>query len=443
MITAVDKYSDATTGAERSFLACVLIDAGRCVDAMGILNPDDFLDPVLGELFAIVGRLSQMGRPVSDSRFMAGELAGCRVFRDLGGAVGLAELMSSAVNAANAFYYAEQILNFSRRRKLRSIALSILESTSHDDIDMESIASEAIGQITETMNRTSETRDCTAGEAAGASILAMERLLRNEIDNGIQTGIRCIDLIAGAMKPGELVILAARPSIGKTTLAMNILGDAAKNGHRGLFVSCEMDRTAIGERLLANETAINCERISRALVNADQIDRLRNAATKLQDTPYRIIEASSPTVQQIGAWARAHAARYGLDFVVVDHLGLIRPTGKTRSLYEGTTEVAKDLKGLATSLKMPVLALCQLNRQGEVDTPRLSMLRDSGAIEENADKVWFLNREAGKTDAEFIIAKYRNGSVGAAEPGDLVFDKHRCSFKDVNGDMRQDFGAWN
>jgi replicative DNA helicase len=132
-----------------------------------------------------------------------------------------------------------------------------------------------------------------------------------------------------------------------------------------------------------------------------------------------------------------------LSLVVVDHVGLLRPTGKARNSYESATEIAKELKNLATSLKLPILALCQLNRDGEGEIPKLSMLRDSGAIEENADKVWFIHRERGKSPTDFLIAKYRNGAVGSTESEDLVFDADRCSFQDANSAVHQDFKAWS
>jgi replicative DNA helicase len=124
---------------------------------------------------------------------------------------------------------------------------------------------------------------------------------------------------------------------------------------RGMFVSCEMDRRSLGDRLLSRVTAIHCERISRALVTDEQAAALQNAISAWADQPIRIIEASAPTVQQIGAWARAETARYGLDFAVVDHIGLLRSSTRMRNAYESATEIAKDLKSLATALRMPVL----------------------------------------------------------------------------------------
>jgi len=443
MADPLDKFCDATAQAERLFVASVLLDAGRCAEIMATVNRADFNDATLGELFGLVAKLSEMGRPVSDPKFLTGQIAGTQLLKDLGGRVGFAELLNSVANCSHAVHYGDQVRAFAQRRRLRDAALALLNAVGDPDTDVAAAAADAMREIDQTISTTNERRDISAGDAAAAALDAMERSLRNESVDGITTGIRCIDEIAGAMHPGELVILAARPSIGKTTMAMDILRHAARSGRRGLFVSCEMDRRAIGDRLLATDTSINSERIARALVTDDQAQQLRDAAIALRDLNYRIIEASAPTVAQIGAWARAHAARYGLSLVVVDHVGLLRPTGKARNSYESATEIAKELKTLATSLKLPIMALCQLNRDGEGEIPKLSMLRDSGAIEENADKVWFIHRERGKSPTDFLIAKYRNGAVGSTESEDLVFDLDRCSFQDANSAVHQDFKAWS
>lgn len=443
MVDPLDKFRDATAQAERLFVASVLLDAGRCAEIMGTVNRDDFNDATLGELFGLVAKLSAMGLPVSDHQYMASQLGGTQLLKDLGGQFGFTDLINSVANCSHAVFYGDQVRAFAQRRRLRDAAMRLIDAIGDPDTDVAAAAADAMREIDQAISTTNERRDISAGDAAAAALDAMERSLRNESVDGITTGIRCIDEIAGAMHPGELIILAARPSIGKTTMAMDILRHAARSGRRGLFVSCEMDRRAIGDRLLATDTSINSERIARALVTDDQAQQLRDAAIALRDLNYRIIEASAPTVAQIGAWARAHAARYGLSLVVVDHVGLLRPTGKARNSYESATEIAKELKNLATSLKLPILALCQLNRDGEGEIPKLSMLRDSGAIEENADKVWFIHRERGKSPTDFLIAKYRNGAVGSTESEDLVFDADRCSFQDANSAVHQDFKAWS
>jgi replicative DNA helicase len=436
---------NAIIDAERSLVSCILLDAARCVEAIAMVNRDDFADPTLGKLFAMVATMFQAGRPVSNARYLMGELAGSEVLEDLGGAARLAELINHAPNAAHAIHHAEQVLRHARRRRLQSLALSLLDQVEDDQADVDDIASSAMRDLTSVMDATNERAICTAADAARAAYDAMMDQLTGRAAAGIETGIQCIDAAAGTMQGGELVVLAARTSVGKTALAVDIMANAAKQGRRSLIISCEMDRRSIGDRLLSRITAINCERISRALVSDHQAAELRGAVTSWNDQPIRIIEASAPTVQQIGAWARAEAARYGLDFLVVDHLGLLSSETRTNNSYERTTRNVQALKALAMSLRMPIVTLCQLNREGEGEIPSLAMLRDSGAIEESADKVWFLHRQRDQTASDFIVAKYRNGSTGAIPQGSLLFDGNRCSYKDAPpppSEYATDFSQW-
>jgi replicative DNA helicase len=406
---------------------------------MSMVNRDDFADQTLGKLFGLIVTLFQAGKPVSNSKYLITELMGTETLEELGGPVRLAEIFNHAPNAAHAFFHAQQIQHHACIRRLRASGLRMLGQLDADQIDIDEVAATSLRELTAIMNSNNERDVCMAMDAAQASYDAMQAQRVGRLASGIETGIRCVDAMAGTMQGGELVILAARPSIGKTTFAMDILVNAARHGRRGMFVSCEMDRRSLGDRLLSRVTAINCERISRALVTDEQAAALQNAISAWADQPIRIIEASAPTVQQIGAWARAETARYGLDFVVVDHIGLLRSSTRMRNAYESATEIAKDLKSLATALRMPILGLCQLNRDGEGEMPKLSMLRDSGAIEENADKVWFLHRQRDEAATEFIIAKFRNGGTGSIPQGMLVFDRERCMFKDTAGEFHSDF----
>jgi replicative DNA helicase len=166
--------------------------------------------------------------------------------------------------------------------------------------------------------------------------------------------------------------------------------------------------------------------------------RLDEARRFNADLPITIWNPSKPSVAAIGSKSRSLAAKTGLNLIVVDHIGLLNASS-SRSRYEAITEITRDLKQLAIALSMPILALCQLNRTGEGEMPTLAMLRDSGSIEEDSDKVWFLHRDRRESETVFRVAKFRNGSTGDLAPGWLVFDKDRCSFRDANFQFRGDF----
>jgi replicative DNA helicase len=431
--TLPDRFADDATKMERALVGCVLIDAGRCHEAMATLRGSDFADRDLGALFDLLASLSAQGQPISDTGWLVSAIAQTRPFKAIGSA-GIAELVSDSLNAAHVNHYAAEIIKHSKRRKIRELAFTMLESVNEAGLEPDHIAAEAMGALTSAIHSAGGSDQCTIGEAAQAACDRMSTS-RSGNDFGIATGIRCIDPIAGGMQDGELIILAARPSIGKTTLAMDAMIYAASHGKRVLFASCEMNRIALGNRLLSRETGIDTETLGRGNLTNEQLSKVKSATERLQGLPFTIWESSAPTIDQIAGRARAHAAKHGLDLVCIDHIGLLRASHNARSRYEAQSEIAKDLKTLATSLQKPVLALCQLNREGEGEIPRLHMLRDSGCVEENADKVWFLHRDRSGSDTQFIVAKYRQGSVGSTAEGALQFDKDRCSFRDANYDF--------
>jgi replicative DNA helicase len=429
-------FTEQAMKMERLLLGSILIDATRCGEAMQIVEQSDFLDVDIGELYNFVVRLYDVGLPVNDPQWLLGEISKTNTMRSIG-ATQIAAMIGEAVHPGNAVYYAEEIRQLSTRRKLTKIASEMLADAQAPGIkpaDVASVVSKACGEI---LAPSASSRLCTASEAVQEAYERMTEPRTNRND-GVCTGIACIDAMAGTMLEGELIILAARPSIGKTTLAMDVMVDAAKRGRKVFFVSCEMNRLSLGNRLLSRESGVSTEEISGALLLPEQTQLIKAAKRAYRDLGMTIWEASAPTVSQILARARSHSAKHGLDLVVVDHVGLLKPS-RPMSTYEAATEIAKELKSMATTLNKPVLALCQLNRTGEGEVPKLSMLRDSGAIEENADKVWFLHRDRAQTNTKFIIAKYRQGAVGETEDDLLVFDRERCSFRDVNAGFAADF----
>lgn len=435
--TPPDQFADNAIQMERGLIGCILIDAARCHEALGKLTGRDFVDRDLGDLFNLLKSLSAQGQPISDVRWLVSAIAQTKPYKAIG-AAGIAELALETPSPAHANYYGDEILRYARLRNMREVAFKILEAVNESAADPSDIGADAIRALTGVIHSEGGGDECTAHEAAMAARdrMSTERSLN---DFGIGTGIRCIDSIAGRMQDGELIILAARPSIGKTTLAMDLMLHAASRNKRTLLLSCEMNRVALGNRLLSRETGIDCETLEHGLLTPQQYRQVQAATERLQGLTFTIAECSSPSIEQIAGRARTHAAKYGLDLVVVDHVGLLRASNSARSRYEAQTEIAKDLKTLATALQKPILALCQLNRAGEGEMPQLHMLRDSGSIEENADKVWFLHRDRSESDTDFIVAKYRQGSVGKTADGALKFDKDRCSFRDANHEFLGDF----
>jgi replicative DNA helicase len=239
------------------------------------------------------------------------------------------------------------------------------------------------------------------------------------------------------MQRGEMIVLAARTSVGKSALALDIATHNARNGNRVLYFSLEMMEHSVGTRFASRETGLDSESIESGILNPSQRRAIEDAKDLISGWPLTVVTQSSLSVGQIGAYSRAHAARHGLDLIIIDHAGLVKSS--ERSAYERATEIATDIQRLAMAVKVPVLACYQINRAGEGQMPTLADLRDSGAIEENAHKIWLLHRERGKAESFFRVAKYRNGQVGDVADGLLVFDPSRASYRDAFHAFASDF----
>jgi replicative DNA helicase len=233
----------------------------------------------------------------------------------------------------------------------------------------------------------------------------------------------------GGLFPGELTVLAARPSIGKSALGFQVAIAASKIGKRVAFVSCEMTEGQLGERLIAAETTIPLSRIRMGTLTEHERDSVKTALPAIKRMLSRVWVASRPTVAEIRSRCRVAQSTGGLDFLVVDYLGLLGASNPRASLYERTTELSAEMKSLAQELHVPILLLAQLNREaGKTDEPpRLEHLRDSGAIEQDANNVLFIHRKRGSPDTEIVIAKQRQGPVGMFR---MYFDEARASFID-------------
>ncbi len=256
--------------------------------------------------------------------------------------------------------------------------------------------------------------------------------------SGLATGFYEIDKILGGLHPSDLVVLGARPSMGKTTLAMNIALNCSRNGAKVAVFSLEMSSGQLAERLLSTTTGICGDAIRRGILDEQQREKMSQAGKGLSNLPLVIDDNPALSAQAIRAKASLLATKDGLDLIVVDYLQLMRGTGETRE--REVSEMSAGLKGIAKTLNIPVLVLSQLNRSLESrpnKRPILSDLRDSGSIEQDADVVLFLYRDevynrspdnplAGI--AELIVAKHRNGRTGAMK---LRFDGHLYRFMDV------------
>jgi replicative DNA helicase len=280
----------------------------------------------------------------------------------------------------------------------------------------------------------------------------MEARLSGDYDSGgAETGFTNFDEMTGGLHSGELIILAARPSMGKTALAMNIGEHVSINQKLPvLFVSLEMSGIELADRMLCSLARVNGHRLRNGTISADDRERLIRKANEISTAPLFVDDSPSRTVSEIAATARRIKRREGdLGMIVIDYLQLIEPDNSRDPRQEQVAKIARRLKGIARELEVPLLCLSQLNRQAEDSKdhrPRLSHLRESGAIEQDADVVMFVHREeyyhrgderaqfAGQ--AEIIIAKQRNGPIGDVE---LTWEADFTRFSDRAPERHNEF----
>ena len=280
----------------------------------------------------------------------------------------------------------------------------------------------------------------------------MEARMRDEyVDGAAETGLNKFDEMTGGLHHGELIILAARPSMGKTALAMNIGEHVSINQKQPvLFVSLEMSGIELADRMLCSLARVNGHRVRNGTISSDDRDKLIQTANDISQAPLFVDDAPSRTVSEIAAAARRIKRREdALGLIVIDYLQLIEPDNSRDPRQEQVAKIARRLKGLARELEVPLLCLSQLNRQAEDSKdhrPKLSHLRESGAIEQDADVVMFVHREeyyhrgddraqfAGQ--AEVIIAKQRNGPIGDVE---LTWEADFTRFSDRAAERHSEF----
>lgn len=421
--------------AERWVLGAILIDPSTMHDVAEILEPDDFYRDAHQILYKTIRDLYDCGKAY-DTVGLADELTRLGKFKEIGGDNLLLEITTSVAHTANTVYHAEIIHQKAITRRLIQTSNEIVRecySGMNTAAELVEIAEQRIFAIGD---RDSEGSVVSASEVVAStvqSIMARQQGVRR----GVITGFNDLDYLLDGLKPQELCYVAARPSQGKTALALAIVERVAvRQGEHVLFTSLEMSRESLAERLLSSIANINGDRIRRPwLMDQDEKERLAMAVEALGQSPIDFDDRSGLTLSKIGAAARRVKSRHGLKLLVIDYLGLIESkTSRNETEQETVAKLSRRLKGLARELNVPILCVHQLNRgpeSREDHRPRMSDLRSSGQLEQDADVVLLLHRpDSYNPDdqpgiAELIIAKNRNGPTGSIE---LAFVKECTRF---------------
>jgi replicative DNA helicase len=423
----LDRQPPRSLEAEMSVLGSILLMPEVCDDVALMVRPEEFYDDANRIIYTHLREMHDAGKAV-DLTLLIERLKKSNELEVIGGTAYLAQVMHSVATAAHAQHYAQVVRDHATLRSLIYASTEILRDAydaNQEPRELLATAEQKIFQILEFRGggEVAEIRDVLT--AAMSRLDA--RMKSDHTVGGVETGFTDFDKLTGGLHEGELIILAARPSMGKTALALNVAEYVTMHAHVGtLFVSLEMSNVELADRMLCSIAEVNGQRLRNGTISNEDRRRLIEKAAELSEAPLYVDDTPSRTITEIAAAARRLKRRQGLGLIVIDYLQLIEPDNAKDPRQEQVAKIARRLKGLARELKVPLLCLAQLNRQAEAskdNKPRLSHLRESGAIEQDADVVMFVHREeyyqnndedrqrvAG--DAEIIIAKQRNGPVG-------------------------------
>jgi len=441
--------------AEQGVLGSILLMPEACDEVSLILRPDDFFDEANRCLFTHMREMHDAGGKI-DVTLLVDRLKTAGHYETIGGGAYLYKISQAVPNAAHARYYAGIVREKSTLRALITASTEILRQAYEEQHDSRQLVSDAEQQIFAILDHRSSSSVSSIRDILHVAMDRLDARMRGEqTQDAVDTGFTELDSLMGGLHNSELVILAARPSMGKTAFAMNIAEYVAVELRRPtLFVSLEMSSVELADRLLCSAAQVDGHRLRNGtLANTDKL-RLVEKAGEISLAPLFVDDSPSRTVSEIAAAARRIKRREGgLALIAIDYLQLIEPDNPDDSRQEQVARIARRLKGLAREMKVPVLCLAQLNRQAE-DTrdhrPRLSHLRESGAIEQDADVVMFVHREEyylrgeeqkeHEGTAEIIISKQRNGPVGEVE---LRWEKKFTRFQNLAPERLQEFDNYN
>ena len=434
--------------AERAVLGSIMLRPNGLYEIEDILSPDAFYADKHRIIFHTMISLAGRHEPI-DLLSVTSSLKENKELDRVGGTSYLTELTGTVPASTNIVYYANLVQKKYILRNLIEAADFVSEIGFEDGgEDIEETLDKAEKKIFEITSTPKKQKFISIRETLSTAWDRIEKLHENKGElRGVSTGFKALDEMLAGFQKSDLVILAARPSMGKTTLALDIARKAAViNGTAVGIFSLEMDANQLVDRMLAAESRVNAWNLRTGRLTADsEFSGLRDALDKLSKAPIFIDDQSSNTITKMRSFARRLKAEHGLGLIIVDYLQLMTTNKNYDSMVNQVTEISRSLKGLARDLDVPVVALSQLSRAVEArgGEPRLSDLRDSGSIEQDADVVMFIHNEDKYKEKEersnvvkIIIAKHRNGPVGSV---DLYFDEKTTTFLDIDKNTNNAF----
>jgi replicative DNA helicase len=427
--------------AEEGLIAACLIDGGRdvltdCIERK--ISADCFFKPSHQILYKALIDLYQTGDPI-DEILLFEHLKKHGKHEEVGGISAIYEIQNRIETAVHSRYFAKIVHEKYLLRRMIRTSRETIDACYQQQEDIETF----VEKIEQAVFEISQDRISEGAQSIKVSVDQavgnINALMNNKQDQGVYSGFRDLDGMTYGFHPGEMIVLAARPSVGKTSLAMNFAENAIlPNGNRNatgvLVFSLEMTSAQLATRLICSRSRVDLKRIRDRVASKSDLNQVTQASMELKDTPLWIDDASNSSILDIRAKARRLHTKQQLGLIVIDYLQLIRGADPRIPREQQIADISRGVKGMAKELNVPVVVLSQLNRDSERENrnPRLSDLRESGSIEQDADVVLMLHRPKKKEDEDFepssqsddvehiklIIAKQRNGPVGEI---DLTF----------------------
>jgi len=427
--------------AEQSVLGGILIENKAINKVMEILTDDDFYRDAHSKIYNAIINLSERDEP-ADLITLTNELRKVDQLDSVGGASYVASLIDSVPTAANIEYYAKIVKEKSILRKLIQTSTEIITQGYEDQGDVEGFLDEAERAIFEISEKRVKPSFYSIRDIVKESFKTIEKLYeKKEMVTGVPSGFKELDRMTAGFQPSDLIIVAGRPSMGKTAFCLNAAQYVAiEKGIPIAIFSLEMSKEQLVIRMLCSEARVEGTRLRTGYLSESDWPKLTLAAGNLSDAPIYIDDTASLSILELRAKARRLHAEHGLGMLIIDYLQLMRGRSKVESRQQEISEISRSLKALAKELNIPVIAVSQLSRKTEERRdfrPQLSDLRESGAIEQDADVILFLYRDElynraednpNRGKAELIIGKQRNGPIGKVE---LAFLDKFTTFKEL------------
>lgn len=425
----LDRVPPNNQDAEKGVLGSMLLDERKCDDIASLLRPEDFYAIANGTLYGhIIALHNEHGK--TDPTLLLNRLEAAGDLEKIGGSAYIADVLHSVPHAGNATYYAKIVREKATLRKVIAAGTEMVRDGYEANGNPTEILDRAESELSAIELNVADNEPVSIAEAAVEAIARIDRIIERGRSAGVPTGLIDYDRDHGGLFPGELTILAARPGVGKTSLALQIAEHNGQTEQLVYFASLEMSRSELSIRQACGYSGVSNRLVRTGRLEQSDQSKLSEAFSRQAKAMIDIDDRSALTVAAVRRAIRKRMKR-GLSLVVIDYLQLVTPGDRKLPREQQVAGIVRQLKETAREHEIPILCLCQLNRQSsdEYEIPKLSQLRESGAIEQDADVVWFISKHK-PSDTEYhnsilMVAKNRNGETG---PLRLNWDGPRTRF---------------